>query len=164
MKKDITAETLRDHVLYEPATGVFTRKIFPKWEKFPDTSKPIGSDCHGYLSFSVCGKTRLAHIMAWLYVTGSWPDREIDHKDRNRANNKWDNLRLATPAQQRQNAGKRRDNTSGYVGISKNKRKSIWIATIQVGGKRKYLGCSQDPKIAGEMYLKAKREYHPFSE
>lgn len=37
-------------------------------------------------------KTYPAHILAWFYVTGAFPSKEILHKDKDNSNNKWHNL------------------------------------------------------------------------
>lgn len=42
------------------------------------------------------------------------------------------------------NKGKRKDNTSEYIGIKRNNRDKLWVATINVNGKRIYLGSSKD--------------------
>ena len=74
-----------------------------KWIKFPGMAE----------------KKRLQlHHFVWLLKTGELPNKTIDHQDRNPGNNKFSNLRLATSQQQKQNRGKRKDNSSGYIGVS----------------------------------------------
>jgi hypothetical protein len=91
-------------------------------------------------------------------MTGEWPPlgTEIDHKDCCRDNDTWNNLRLATPAQNSANRGLRRDNTSGFKGVRSHYGK--WRAEIMVNGKRKYLGSFTDPADAHAAYLAAARE------
>src|SRR5437899_3046957 len=68
---------------YFPETGIFTRR-----EKTTNAVS-IGDVAgwvsrNGYRYIEVCGERFLAQRLAWFYMTSSWPDAEIDHKDCNR--------------------------------------------------------------------------------
>ena len=69
-----------------------------------------------------------------------FPDSEVDHKNRGGLDNRRCNLRLATRSGQAANRTISRNNTSGYRGVAFNKRRGKWMAYVEVGGKRKYLG------------------------
>ena len=58
-------------------------------------------------------KNYKVHQIIWVYMTGKWPDKLIDHEDLNGENNKWYNLRLATQSQNMMNVGLRATNTTG---------------------------------------------------
>jgi hypothetical protein len=47
----------------------------------------------GYIAIGVGGRKYLAHRLAWLFTYGVWPTGILDHKDRNKTNNKISNLR-----------------------------------------------------------------------
>lgn len=64
----------------------------------------------------------------------------IDHKDWNKANNKKSNLRVATKSENNINIKRKSNNTTGYTGVSLNKRTGNYIARISINGKRIYLG------------------------
>ena len=53
-------------------------------------------------------------------MTGDLPTGQVDHRDTNRANNRWGNLRLATLTQNNRNVGIQRNNSTGFKGVSKH--------------------------------------------
>jgi hypothetical protein len=57
-----------------------------------------------------------------------------------RLDNRRATLQLATPSQSRAGYGLRRDNASGYCGVTWAKKRGRWQAQIQVDGKRHFLG------------------------
>lgn len=85
---------------------------------------------------------------------------DVDHRDRDGLNNRRDNLRSATPAQNNQNRGKSANNTSGYKGVAWHKRESKWHVSIAKDRKRHYLGLFNCPTAAHFAYVKASRELH----
>jgi len=77
----------------------------------------------------------------------------IDHKDRERLNNRPRNLRAATMRQQQQNRGLQRQNTSGFKGVHWNGERSCFQAHITTNaGKHTYLGRFPDAKSAARAY------------
>lgn len=75
-------------VSYDPITGIMTRN---------STGKIIGTEQkNGYLYGFIDGKLRLVHRVAYLLMTGSSPENDIDHINRIRSDNRWLNLRAAT--------------------------------------------------------------------
>ena len=76
----------------------------------------IGGIGHRYIRIE--GHTFMAHRLAWLIVHGEPVPIEIDHIDRDRANNRITNLRAATHSQNGFNVGVRSNNTTGIVGVS----------------------------------------------
>lgn len=159
----VTAEELRALFRYDPMTGEFTRLGGPY------AGRVIGSKAvRGNWQIRVLGKTRAAHRLAWLYMTGDWPEHEIDHIDGNPVNNRWANLREATSAENKQNRHVARSNNSsgligGYLHGKAADGSPRWRARIQVGGKTKCLGLFKTPEAAQAAYLAAKRELHPFN-
>lgn len=93
-----------------------------------------------YIRVSVFWKKYLLHRLIYLWVTGEMPTHLIDHIDGDGTNNRWKNLRTATPLQNAQNARKPRDNTSGHVGVYWSKQASKWKAMIRVQKKLIFLG------------------------
>jgi len=89
---------------------------------------------------TVLGTKHLAHRLAWLYMTGSWPNSDIDHEDRDRSNNAWRNLRLATKQQNARNRTITSNNTSGVKGVSWDKEKQRFQARLGCSGKNIHVG------------------------
>ncbi len=85
--------------------------------------------------------------------------RRVDHRDGNGLNNRRDNLRAATDSQNNANVGRRRNNTSGFTGVSWAKRERLWNAYINVDGKRKGLGYHRDINVAAAAYDAAALKY-----
>lgn len=76
----------------------------------------------GYVQIKISGKLYHAHRLAWLYVYGYMPEKEIDHINRIRDDNRIANLREATSQLNSLNTGIYKNNTSGSKGIYYNKR------------------------------------------
>jgi hypothetical protein len=89
-------------------------------------------------------------------------DKTIDHVDRNRLNNKRDNIRLATATQNHANVNIQSNNTSGYKGVSFYSRYNKWEAYITVKQKKIRLGYFDDIIEAAQTYDRAAK--HHFGE
>lgn len=112
---------------------------------------------NGYVSISVNHKRYYAHRLAWLLMTGGWPPNDIDHKNGNRSDNRWENLRAATRSQNLQNRA-----ASKTVGASWHARMGRWRAVIVVGGRQKHLGYFDTQDEAATAYRLAKSKLHSF--
>jgi hypothetical protein len=89
-------------------------------------------DKDGYICIKIDQKVYKAHRLAWLWMTGAWPIDEVDHKDLDKSNNRFDNLREATHSENNRNRRKR-----GYV---LDKRRGTFSARINIAGKNVHLG------------------------
>ncbi len=139
--RKITAAILREHLSYDPKTGIFRRRSgAPNKPNYPAGSVAGCDNGHGYLVIRVCGELYLASRLAWLYMTGEWPEKQIDHRNGKRSDNAWINLREATNGQNQANAKRRRDNVSGSKGICWERRRRHWRVTITKDGKQNHVG------------------------
>lgn len=120
---------------YDPNTGIIRSKVKNgRWQ----AGRAVGSMAvNGYLRLRVLGKDEYSHRLAWALYYGDWPDRSIDHLNRNRSDNSIENLRLADHNQNAANQSLRSDNTSGKKGVTWNARRGKWEAQIQFKGVRK---------------------------
>jgi hypothetical protein len=154
----ITSERLRALLDYDPETGEFTWRVSRRQGL---QGKRAGStDSQGYLCIRIDGRGYKAHPLAWLRVFGNWPDGELDHANGDRADNRISNLRLATPSQNCANRRRYRTNTSGYKGVTFNRKARKWHAKIQKHGKSRHLGLFPTAADAHAAYCAAAREIH----
>ncbi len=142
---------------YDPDTGVFTNKIWRSSRSLP--GQEVGSvDSKGYLHTIVDGRIYRLHRLAFLYVTGLVPSF-VDHINRDRQDNRWENLRGADCRQNSGNSGIARHNTSGFRGVSRNRSSGKWHAQIKINGKQTYLGRFETPEQAAHTYNLAAKEH-----
>ena len=82
------------------------------------------------------------------------PDEKpmIDHIDENKANNNVKNLRWATSKDNHYNQGKYKNNTSGFKGVTFNKKDNKYISRIIINGKRTSLGYFESAEEASKAY------------
>jgi hypothetical protein len=154
-------ELLRRWLDYDPDTGVF------RWKWRDDVYPPVNGKCAGkiagakgvkYWAIGINGKLYYAHALAWVYMHGPIPDdMEIDHIDRNKDNNRIDNLRLASRSQNKGNMSKYANNTSGFKGVYRNSGGG-WDARIRQAGKMIYIGHFPNREDAASAYDVAARE------
>ena len=90
-------------------------------------------------------------------MTGEWPSTIVDHKNRIRSDNRWENLRTATRSENGINSQVKKNNTSGFKGVHKL-RDGGYVARIGVNKERKYLGYFYSAEEAGCAYDKAAEE------
>lgn len=140
---------------YDPLTGLFTWLVDRKGVKKGRRAGCLDKS-HGYIRIGVIGRMFMAHRLAWFWMTGRWPDDEIDHEDGVRSNNVWTNLRPATDAEQKQNRAPRSSSKSGLLGVTWEKARNKWRVSIMRNGVSKFIGHFTDPMQAAAAYAKAK--------
>lgn len=161
MKSDLVSfERLHALYDYDPATGAWTRKIARKGRNGAVGFTEGALSTKGYAVICADNHRYFSHRLAWFWMTGQWPDRQIDHIDGDKLNNRWANLRLATPSQNLANTGKPRHNTSGFKGVSWSKNKNKWRAYISIENKTKHLGYFEELESAHVAYDLAANAIH----
>jgi hypothetical protein len=152
----LTLERLREVLSYDPETGIW------KWVVTHSRCRPAGSRAGsikkktGYRVIQIDGVGYQSTRLACFYMSGDWPSGDVDHRDRDRANDRWENLR---PATRWQNHANRRltDNLSGFKGVrlSPGSKKNPFRAQISLRGVTKHLGCYPTAEAAHAAYFKA---------
>lgn len=159
----LTQARLKELFHYDPETGIFTRRVrTSRSTRQGETLQPSPGK-RGYVRFSVDYHLHMGHRLAWLYMEGEWPAEDIDHVDRNRANNAWRNLRLSTMKQNRENTGTQANNTSGFRGVSWFRPSGKWWARIGHNGRRVSLGHYSDLISAVAARMAAERAMYTHS-
>lgn len=146
MPKLVTADRLRELLDYNPITGIFV------WKRARGLNlvgvragciTPRGGQCLNkfYYKIGVDNHRYYSHVLAYLWMTGKYPEKELDHEDGNGLNNKWSNLRLSEHAENgRHRNDLNRNNSSGYAGVSYHTGAKKWRARIMVDGKEIHIG------------------------
>ena len=146
--KALTQDLLKELLHYNPDNGIFTWKERGKGSvscsaNFNElfSGEVAGHlDPYGYIVIRIFSRAFKAHRLAILYVTGAMPNNETDHKDGDRSNNRYNNLRAATSEINAKNRKIRSDNKSGTPGVTWRESRGKWIARININKKRKNLG------------------------
>jgi len=149
---------------YNPETGIFHWKYrpnyYPQWNGRFAGKKAGGITQYGYIFIRINKKNYLAQRLAWLLMTNEWPKEDVDHRDTNKLNNRWSNLREADSSSNKCNVAKQANNTSGFKGVSWHKRTKTWRADICVRKKQISLGNFDTPKKAHAAYCAAALQLH----
>jgi hypothetical protein len=156
----LTQQRLKELLRYDCVSGDFI--WIGKSSKKTTIGAKAGCLCktHGYRLVGVDGKVYRANRLAFLYMTGLWPEMYIDHINRNRADDRWENLRKAGHLQNLANSGRPRHNTSGFKGVSLHRETGKWRAAINIAGKKKSLGLYLLKEDAGNAYKAAAIKYY----
>jgi hypothetical protein len=158
-KSPISQQRLLEVIEYEPENGIF------RWRITKNKRAAVGVVAgnlavNGYVRIFVDGQSYFAHRLAWFYMTGAWPEAQIDHRDGVRNNNRWANLRCVTNAQNACNSRTPTHNTSGFKGVSWSKVAGKWHAYVKVDGARRNLGMHDDIATAARVVSEARKRLH----
>jgi hypothetical protein len=157
-KAELTQERLRELLRYDPKTGEFRWLQPPSYVVKRDDVAGSLNKTTGYWLIHIGGRNYKAHQLAWLYMTGEWCRPMIDHRDCDRANNRWKNLRRATFSANAANRGRPRTNASGFKGVHQRRDSGKWRAQIWKNGRAIYLGQFPTPEEAHQAYVAKARE------
>ena len=157
MAQQITQERLKELLHYDPETGVFTWNV-----PVARMAKPGGvagnTNARGYRRISLLNKSYLAHRLAFLYVTGAFPEKVVDHVNGDPSDNRWSNLRPATQAQNLMNTSHRA--VSGYKNVYRQTGLETWCVRFTFNGKIENFGSFKDIAVAADVARRVRISRH----
>jgi len=171
----VTPDILRQRLRYDPKTGaLYWRERLP--DSFQSGARSPEHECRiwnakyagreaftattksGHKRGRINGVGLLAHRAIWAIWYGEWPAGLVDHRNLDPADNRLENLRLAT---KRQNGCNRRaQGTSPYLGVGWHKAAGKWKSAISVNNKTIHLGLFEDEVAAALAYDRAADNFH----
>jgi len=135
-------DKLRKTLSYDPATGIFRWKIKRANMEVGERAGNFNV-ATGYRSVMVDYKVYYEHRLAYAFIFGKFPPKNltIDHINGKMDDNRIANLRLLPQADNsRSRTRLNKNNTSGVNGVSWNRQKRVWIASIMINRKSKRIG------------------------
>ena len=142
-KNDTTIKCFRDGRIFTLS------KKCKKYEKWNERNNKPG--IRGYITISIGGKKIRAHrLIMEAFVCES--EQEVDHIDRNKSNNNFQNLRYCTRTENNLN----KDYCDNAKGSYWHKSKKKWQAQITIDGKAKHLGYFDNEHDAHQAFLQEK--------
>lgn len=173
-----TPEQLRELLSYEAETGKLYWKerrqelfkdapcnprsaLCRKWnDRYAGKEALANVGTPGYLRGAIFDTGVMAHRVIWAMVYGFWSEKQIDHINGVKTDNRIENLREASSSENKFNRGAQSNNTSGFKGVDWSKSNKKWRARIGVNRKVINLGAYATPELAYAAYCEAAKKYH----
>lgn len=153
----LTQAKLKRILHYNPDTGDFTWAVDRRGIRIGQKAGYINNvDC---VVIMIDGQNYSGHRLAFFYMTGKWPEHEVDHINGKRPDNRWSNLREATRSQNEMNKGRRSDNKTGFTGVYWKPTRQKFLAQIILNGKRTHLGYHDTAEEAAQVRKLAEDKY-----
>lgn len=150
---ELTYERAAELFLYEPVSGLMTRRISTSANA--KEGMIVGClDKSGYVKISVSKRLYYFHRVAWLLMTGNWPEALVDHINGNPSDNRWENLRAATKQENGRNQKTHKRGSSGIKGVIIYGDR--WIARLG----RKHLGVFSSKEEAATRVQEERGKIH----
>ena len=167
----ITQDELKQLVQYIPETGnLVYKKATRGFHGSQAKNKPIGTvQPNGYRLVMIKRKRYLVHRLIWLYHHGEMP-KIVDHINRDKTDNRIENLREVTRKENSWNTTIKHSNqsTTGYRGVCYLQDRDRFLSYCHHEGKFVFIGHFDDPHSAAEAYnekvLQLRGEYASLNE
>lgn len=148
-----TQKRLKELFDYDPKVGTFTVR-----------PRSVGHKKRGYIYVAVDGRSYVMHRLVWILEYGAIePGHVIDHINGQKDDNRLDNLRSVTQAENTKNMPLYCRNRYGVPGIYLYERYRRWNASIHVKGRRISLGYFDtfEEAVAARKAAEVAHGYHP---
>lgn len=150
----ISHEWLLSVLHYDKETGIF------RWAGKAQKNTIIGNiagckNKRGYLQIGLKKNIFQQHRLAWFYVHGTWPEKEIDHINRIRDDNRITNLRISDRTTNSRNRDTSIRSSTGIKWVCFDRTKKKWRVDAGYGESRKFIGnfeSLEDAKNVAEKY------------
>lgn len=157
----ITPERLKEVLRYDPRTGFF------RWvaHRYSWRVSAIAGclDDYGYVIINIDNKNYKAHRLAWMYTYGFFPEKQIDHINGDKNDNRFDNIRLATRLENSHNQHDAHcDSNSGIRGVGMKKGRTKYRVQISIDGKPREFSANTLSE-AKTKYIELKKQHQPFA-
>lgn len=120
--------------------------------------------CVGLHKNGIIKKINIHRLVGKAFLNNPQNKPYVDHVDRNKLNNHFNNLRYATSSENNRNRSKHKNNKSGYTGVTFDKSRNRFVATIFLNGRNKNIGRFKTAKEASNAYqLKIKEHFGEFA-
>jgi hypothetical protein len=161
----LTLERLLEVLHYDPLTGVWHWLVClgngkPHAGSIAGTIDRPNNPVYGYRNIEVDGHKYKSSRLAVFYMTGEWPPHLVDHENGKHADDRWENLRPATRAQNQHNRKLDSTNTSGFKDVWFEKRRNKWRAYIKCNGESYHLGYHTTREDAAIAVAEASERLH----
>lgn len=152
-KQSLTHKRLTQVLSYDRSTGLFRWRVK---NARTEVGQIAGCDSdRGYVKIKIDQVQYYGHQLAWFYVHKKWPNKNLDHRDTSKGNNRLRNIRRASVSQNGANRGKQKNNTSGHKGVFLDRKYNRWYAAIVKDRKMKNLGYADTREKAAAIYARA---------
>lgn len=155
----ISYARLRKLLKYDRRTGIFTWRVNGGGRYMRVGARAGTIRELGYRQIFIDGRSYRAARLAVFYVTGRWPQRLVDHRNSITDDDRWQNLRQATSAQNAHNMRIKNKNKVGFKGVVLCKLTGRYRAFIKINYRSIHLGRFDTPQQANDAYLAAAKRY-----
>ncbi len=142
---------------YDPISGIFVWRVDRRGGNKAGAEAGYIQD-KGYRYIAIGGRSYRANRLAWLYMRGAWPDHQVDHRNGNRDDNAWENLRAASSANNNWNRTVASNSTTGVKGVYLQNGR--YYCTVEMKGHRHRIGHFPDLELAEMVVQEFRTKLH----
>jgi hypothetical protein len=151
--KTLPVTMLRQLFAYDNNTGLVSWKIPRKNGVVAGVVAGSVDSTSGYARLCFGRKSYKVHRVVWALAYGEWPVIDIDHINGDKTDNRLENLRLATRAENLRSMKKRKNSLCSLKGVTRYmKNKDRFCAQIRIDGKQRSLGIFDSQQAAHDAY------------